>query len=97
MRKIRIFILNRMGLVKACKAALEGFTGSSDSKERRNAYMDFISFLLAFILAMVILGFVGKLLWNDVIVELFTCVKPARSVWHVIGLYIFVSLLLPMN
>lgn len=84
-----------MGLGKACKAALEGFTGTSDSKERRNAYVDFIAFLLAFIIAMIILGFIGKLLWNDVVVELFTCVKTARSVWHIIGFYIFVSLLIP--
>lgn len=92
MKKISI---SRMGLATACKAAVEGFTSSSDSKERRNAYVDFISFLLAFLLAMVILGFVGKLLWNDVIVEIISVAKPARSVWHIIGLLLFVSLINP--
>lgn len=84
-----------MGLTQACKAAIEGFTGTTDSKERRNAYVDFLAFLLAFLIAMVILGFVGKLLWNEVVVELFSIAKPARSVWHIIGLMIFVSLLRP--
>ena len=84
-----------MGLATACKAAVEGFIGSSDSKERRNAYVDFISFLLSFLLAIVILGFIGKLLWNEVVVELISVVKPARSVWHIIGLLLFVSLIHP--
>jgi hypothetical protein len=84
-----------MGLSALTKAAVEGFTGNTESKERRNAYVDFLAYLLAFLLSMIILGFVGKLLWNDVVVELFTCVKPARSVWHIIGFYIFISLLLP--
>jgi len=86
---------SRMGLATACKAAVEGFTASSDSKERRNAYVDFISFLLAFLIAMIILGFVGKLLWNDVIVEIISVAKPARSVWHIIGLLLFVNLINP--
>jgi len=84
-----------MVLASACKAAIEGFSGNKDSKERRNAYVDFISFLLAFILAMVLLGFVGKMLWNSVIIELFSIAKPARSVWHIIGLMIFTTLIVP--
>ena len=84
-----------MGLSSVCRAAIEGFTGNKDSKERRNAYVDFLAYLLAFLLAMIILGFVGKLLWNNVITELFTIAKPARSVWHIIGLMIFLALLSP--
>ena len=84
-----------MGLSSVCKAAIEGFSGTKDSKEKRNAYVDFLSFFLAFILAMVILGFVGKLLWNEVVVELFTIAKPAKSVWHIIGLMLLLALLCP--
>jgi len=82
-----------MGLSSACKAAIEGFTGTSDSKERKNAYVDFLAFFLSFILSMIILGFVGKMLWNNVVVDLFSFAKPATSVWHIIGLMFFVSLL----
>jgi hypothetical protein len=84
-----------MGLSALTKAAVEGFTGNTESKERRNAYVDFLAYLLAFLLSMIILGFVGKLLWNDVIVELFSIAKPARSVWHIIGLMLFVNLVVP--
>jgi len=84
-----------MVLVSGIKAGIETFTGNGDSKERRNAYVNFLSFLISFILAMIILGFVGKLLWNSVVVELISVAKPARSVWHIIGLMILISLLVP--
>jgi len=84
-----------MGLSTAVKAVVEGFVSNSDSKEKRNAYVDFISFFLAFLLAMIILGFVGKMLWNDVVVDLFSFAKPARSVWQIIGLMLFMSLIVP--
>jgi len=84
-----------MVLSAAVKAALEGFTGTSDSKDRRAAYVDFVAYLLAYILAMVILGFVGKLLWNNVVVDLISVAKPAKSVWQIIGLMILASLMVP--
>lgn len=80
----------------AAKAAVEGFTNTSqDPTKKKQIYTDVLAVLLAFLLALVILGFVGKLLWNSVIVELFTVVKPARSFWQILGLMIFVSLLFP--
>ena len=84
-----------MGLSTLTKAAIEGFSGNKDSKERRNAYVEFVSFLLAFLIAMILLGFVGKLLWNSVVVELISVAKPARSVWHIIGLMLFLTLVVP--
>ena len=84
-----------MGLSALTKAAIEGFGGNSDSKERRNAYVEFIAYLTAFILVIIILGFFGKLLWNEVVVDLFTVTKPAKSVWQIIGLMIFISLMSP--
>ncbi len=77
----------------ACKAAVEGFAGTSEDPTKRGAiYTEVLAALLAFVIALVILGFVGKLLWNNVIVELFTFAKPARSFWQILGLMIFVSL-----
>jgi uncharacterized membrane protein YedE/YeeE len=78
----------------ACHAAVEGFVSGS-AETRRDAYVDFAATLLAFIVSLVILGFVGKLLWNNVIVDLFSFAKPARSFWQVVGLMIFVSLVRP--
>jgi hypothetical protein len=79
----------------AAKATVEGFVGMHSSERRRDAYVDFLSTMLAFLIAIVILGFIGKFLWNGVVVDLFSFAKPARSFWQIIGLMLFVSLLRP--
>jgi hypothetical protein len=83
-------------LSSACRAAVEGFTSSNqDPTKRKDIYMELLAVLLAFVVALVILGFVGQLLWNNVVIDLFTIAKPARSVWQIIGLAIFLSLIRP--
>lgn len=85
-----------MSLVNAAaKATVEGFVGMNSSERRRDAYVDFMATVLAFLIAIVILGFIGKFLWNGVVVDLFSFAKPARSFWQIIGLMLFVSLLRP--
>ena len=39
--------------------------------ETRTAYINLVASVLAFLLAIVILSFMGKFLWNSVIIELF--------------------------
>jgi hypothetical protein len=80
---------------KACAAAIEGMTNGMDSERKRYAYVEFLSSFLAFMIALVILGFIGKLLWNNVMVELFSIAKPAKSFWQIVGLMILASLLRP--
>jgi hypothetical protein len=85
-----------MGLISAVtKASVEGFSGMNSADRRKEAYVDFISVVIALIIVIIILGFVGKWLWNGVVVDLFSCVKPARSFWQIVGLMLFVSLLTP--
>lgn len=85
-----------MGVVNtATKAAIEGFVGLQSSEKRRDAYVEFVAIVLAFFIAIVILGFIGKWLWNEVVVDLFSFAKPARSFWQIIGLMLFVSLVHP--
>lgn len=81
-------------LAPVCKAAVEGFMDLGNAERRRETYVDFVAAVLAFILAMIILSFVGKLLWNGVVIDLFTFARPARSIWQILGLMIFVSLML---
>ena len=69
--------------------------GLNSSEKRRDAYVDFVSFVVAFFIAIVILGFVGKFLWNEVVVDLFSFAKPARSFWQIIGLMLFAALVIP--
>ncbi len=84
------------GIVSAAaKATVEGFVGLKSSEKRRDAYVDFVSMIIAFVVAVVILGFAGKWLWNTVVVDLFAFAKPARSFWQILGLMLFVSLVLP--
>jgi hypothetical protein len=75
------------------KASLEGFVSGDDSKEKRESYIQLATVLITFILALTILSLIGKLLWNSVIVDLFTCVRPAKSFMEILGLFVFVSLL----
>lgn len=78
----------------ACRATVESFADTAPNV-KREVYADSVAVLLSFVLAFVILAFVGKLLWNNVVVDLFSFAKPARSFWQIIGLMIFVSLIRP--
>lgn len=79
----------------AVKAGVEGFMDNGNAERRRVAYVDFMTQFLVFILILVVLGFIGKYLWNGVVVDLFTFAKPARSVWQILGLMVFVMLVSP--
>lgn len=83
-------------LSSAARAAVEGFTSTSqDPVKKKDIYMELLAVLLAFVISLVILGFVGQLLWNNVVMDLFAFAKPARSVWQIIGLMVFISLIRP--
>jgi hypothetical protein len=51
--------------------------------------------LLSTLLILAITLIVGKWLWNAVLVVLVPAVKPAASVWQILGLAILVSLMAP--
>ena len=80
------------GLMTAItRASLEGFVNHENSRAAKESYVQLVSTLLAFFISLVILSLIGKLLWNGVIVDLFTIAKPVKSFWQVLGLYVFVS------
>ena len=81
-------------ITSACRAAVEGFADTAPNV-KREVYADTVASLLAFILAFLLIAFVGKLLWNNIIVELFSFARPAKSFWQVIGLMIFLALIKP--
>lgn len=84
------------GIVNAAaKATVEGFVGMTSSERRRDAYVDFLAAFIGFVVALVLLGFIGKYLWNYVVVDLVSFAKPAKSFWQIIGLMIFVALIRP--
>jgi hypothetical protein len=75
------------------KSGLEGFVSGDDSKEKRDSYVNLATVIITFVIVLIILSLVGKLLWNGVIVDLFSCVRPAKSFMQILGLFVFVSLL----
>jgi hypothetical protein len=77
-----------------CRAGVEGMTDMSGSQSgRREIYKDIVSQLLALVIAVVIVAFVGKWLWNNSVAELFTFARPVRSVWQIIALMLFLNLM----
>jgi len=83
-----------MGVIAgATKAVVEGMSGSPAAEKSRDTYVDLIATLVAFVVTLVILAFIGQLLWNNVIVDLVSFARPAKSVWQILGLFIFVSLI----
>ncbi len=83
-----------MSLVnQATKAVVEGMSGSPEAEKRKQTYVDLIAVLIAFVITLVILAFIGQLLWNNVVVDLISIAKPAKSVWQILGLFIFWSLI----
>jgi hypothetical protein len=51
--------------------------------------------LLTMLILFMALLFFGKWLWNTVLVDLTTIVKPVKSVWQLLGLAVLISLIHP--
>ena len=77
------------------RAAVEGYTnpGGAEAYKPPPAYADALAGLLAFFLAIIIVSFIGLWLWNFSVVPLFEFARPAKSVFQILGLMIFVSLI----
>jgi ABC-type antimicrobial peptide transport system permease subunit len=75
-----------------CRAGIEGMTDMSGSN-RRQMYVDVISSIISLMIAILIVAFVGKWLWNNSVAELFTFTRPVRSVWQIIALMLLISLM----
>lgn len=89
------YTLEMNALNLATRAVVEGMSGSPAAEKRKETYVDLIAVLIAFVLTLIILAFIGQLLWNNVVVDLISVAKPARSVWQILGLYILMSLIRP--
>jgi len=82
-------------IMSASRAAVEAFSDITSPAVKRQIYADTVAVIIAYLIAFIILAFTSKLLWNGVVVELFTFAKPARSFWQIIGLMIFINLIRP--
>ena len=81
-------------LTAALKSGIEGFVNpDGSSSARKESYVELAAILISFVISLAILSLIGKLLWNGVLVDLFTCVRPAKNIWQILGLFVFLSLL----
>jgi len=74
-----------------CRAGVECMTDMSGSR-KKDMYRDVVASIIALLLSILIVAFIGKYLWNTTVAELFTFARPVQSVWQIIGLMLFVSL-----
>lgn len=82
-----------MQLQRACYAVIDGFTDSGSDSKRKEALIEVVASATSFFIAVLLISLFGKWLWNTVIVDLFTVVRPIKDVWQVLGLMIFLSLI----
>lgn len=77
----------------AIKSGLEGFVNPDNTVSKKESYTELAAVLITFVISIIILSLIGKLLWNGIVVDLFTCVRPAKSYWQILGLFVFLSLI----
>jgi hypothetical protein len=81
-------------LKELCRAGVEGMTDMSGSTAgRREIYKELVATLISLVIAIAIIAFVGKWLWNNSVAELFTFARPVRSVWQIIALMFLIALM----
>lgn len=74
-----------------CRAGI-GCMSDMSGPGKKDMYMDVVAAIMALLISILIVAFVGKYLWNTTVAELFTFARPVQSVWQIIGLMLFVSL-----
>ena len=79
-------------LQSVCRAGVEGMTNLS-GPSKQDMYKDAVASILSLLIAITIIAFVGKFLWNTTVAELFTFARPVQSVWQIIGLMIILSMM----
>lgn len=87
-----------MGVLnKVLSAAVEGYTnpGGTEAYKPLPAYSEALAAILALFLALIIVSFAGLWLWNYSVVPLFEFARPAKSIFQILGLMVFVALILP--
>jgi hypothetical protein len=101
--KINALYIKMIGgfLAPAVNAAIEGFSfAHTEPFESQTGvgYAPARTALVALITAAIIFGIiliVGKYLWNNILHELVPAIKPAKSVWQILGIAVLLSLLAP--
>lgn len=81
----------------AMRALVEGFTNPNGSASHRQdpIYAEAIAVILTFFITILIVSFFGLWLWNFSVVPLFEFARPAKSIFQILGLMVFLALVNP--
>lgn len=83
---------NTMSLSQvASRAVVEGMTDGAENVD----WKGLASATLVTLVYLAAILFVGEYLWNNVVVQLFTFAKPAKSIWQILGLVILLWIIAP--
>jgi hypothetical protein len=86
-------------IAEGLNAALDPFLQTETFESKTGiGYSPQRSALITFLTVLIVLSiilFAGKWLWNNVLHELVPAVKPAKSIWQILGLALLISLLSP--
>jgi hypothetical protein len=79
------------------RAVLEGFTNPSGAESHRQdpIYAEALAVILTFFISVLIVSLAGLWLWNFSVVPLFEFARPAKSVFQILGLMVFLALVHP--
>ena len=79
------------------RAAVEGYTnpGGAEAYKSPPAYAEALAAIFAFILSVALVALVGMWLWNFSVVPLFEFARPAKSIFQILGLMVFIALIHP--
>jgi hypothetical protein len=84
-------------IAQLMRAGVEGYTnpGGAEAYKSPPAYADALAAFFAFLLSIIIVSLIGMWLWNYSVVPLFEFARPAKSIFHILGLMLFLSLVHP--
>ncbi len=84
-------LANALNAVLSNTEAFQGYGQADKSMTSRVALVSMATLLIMFALILLL----GKWLWNTVLVALLPAVKPAKSVWQILGLAVLIGLMYP--
>lgn len=79
-------------VVDSFVSSCEGFAGDEMSMSPTPTKA-LLTFFITLFIVLLILSLFGMLLWNKVLVKLVPAVKPASSVFQILGLYLLMQFL----
>jgi hypothetical protein len=84
-----------MGLMGMVKDQVEALMNYNEGFEGQNNKGNPLVIAIVLVVFLVLHLMLGKYLWNKALVPLVPAVKPASSVWQVLGVSVLLSIMIP--